>query len=133
MKKIISFRHAGSLLLVILIFLFIFHILVIAGILPSDIVWGGGTRRMTQDRVITFEFISLIILLLFMLITLLKTGRIKGENLKLTASLATWIMFAYFILNAITNFASEVKTEQIVFGPLALILALLSLRLAIEK
>jgi hypothetical protein len=133
MKKIISLRNAGSLLLVLLIFLFFFHILVIAGVLPSDIVWGGGTQRMTRERVITFEFISLIILLLFMLITLLKTGRIKSDNLKLTANLATWIMFVYFLLNAISNFFSEASTEQIVFGPLSVILAFLTLRLAIEK
>ena len=41
MKKLISAKLVGNILLAALGVLFIFHILVLLGVLPADIVWGG--------------------------------------------------------------------------------------------
>lgn len=41
MKKLISVKLAGNILLAALGLLLIFHILVLLGAIPPDIVWGG--------------------------------------------------------------------------------------------
>ncbi len=131
MKKLISVNFAGKGLLILLALLTVFHILILIEVLPPDIVWGGQLQESTEN-ITVLELLALIVTLLFMLIAYAKIRSIKvGKPVKLL-NIAMWIIFSYFILNIVSNLASAVSFENLVFAPLSVLLALFSLRLAIE-
>ena len=41
MKRLISFEQAGKWLMILLAGLLVFHLLVIVGLVPPEVVWGG--------------------------------------------------------------------------------------------
>ena len=67
MKRWISARLAGNILLAALGFLLVFHVLVLFEVLPAEIVWGGMIQG-GQTNLITLETVALVMTLLFMLI-----------------------------------------------------------------
>jgi hypothetical protein len=132
MKKLISAKFAGSVLLIALGALFIFHILVLLKVLPADIVWGGQIRN-AQANPILLESIALLATLLFMLIIAARAGYVRAGNLSWAVNIGVWMTFAFLVLNALGNLASPVPFEKLVAAPITIILALCALRLAIEK
>ncbi|MNI98604.1 hypothetical protein D3C73_1574810 [compost metagenome] len=73
----------------------------------------------------------MLLTLLFILVISVKIGYIK--KLKKIGNFGVWFIFAYFLLNTIANFASDVTAEKLIFGPVTVIMTLFALRLAIEK
>ena len=71
MKKIISAKLAGRVLLGMLILLSIFHVLVLTRVIPSDFIWGGQVDG-TTGNLFTLEIISLVVTILFIFVTFLK-------------------------------------------------------------
>ena len=59
MKKLISAKLAGNILLAALGVLFVFHILVLLGVLPADIVWGGQITD-AQTNLVMLETVALV-------------------------------------------------------------------------
>ena len=131
MKRVIGVRLAGILLIVLMLLLVAMHVLILVRVLPYDIVWGGQIGD--ASSVIPYEAAALIIMLVFLTAVTMRLGYIKAGRLKKAAGVLTWIVFAYFVLNAVGNFASAVSLENLVFGPLSIVLALLSLRVAIAR
>lgn len=129
MRKLISVKTAGKILIVFMSVLIIFHILILLGILPSDIVW--GSRLENPEQVLIMELIALVITILFFLIIILKVS--NGRKYRKLVNIGVWIIFIYFSLNVIGNLASENLVEKAILSPIALFMALLTLRLAIEK
>ena len=132
MKKLVSAKLAGNILLAALGVLFIFHILILLKVLPADIVWGGQIQG-AQKNLVLFESIALAGTLLFMLIIASKTGYINAGDLSWAVNIGVWLTFAFLVLNTVGNLASGVSFENLVFAPITIILALCALRLAIEK
>ena len=132
MRDIISTKTAAKIMLALLGLLVLFHVLVIIGVIPPGIVWGGRADDST-DRLIILETFGVIITIIMALIVGIKAGYLIMPRLMRAASIATWIVFGYFILNIIGNLAAQTSTEKIVFTPIAVILALLALRLALAK
>ena len=132
MKKIISVHLAGTLLLILLGLLAVFHILVLLQVAPSDIVWGGQIAGSTEN-LFTLELIALIVTLLFMLVVAVKIDLIKAPKLHGVIRVCLWIIFLFFTLSVFGNLTKGVSFEQMVFAPFSLILALLALRLVLEK
>jgi len=122
---------AGQVLLVVLSLLAIFHLLILAKIIPPDFVWGGAIGASTT-RLFVMEAISLLLTLVFLVIVVTKLGYINPDSRARVIRIAVWVMFAYFVLNVIGNLSSGVTIEKLIFAPLALFLALLTLRLGIE-
>jgi hypothetical protein len=131
MKKIIPFRIAGNVLLAALGLLVIFDILVILGIVPPDIVWGGQLQA-AGSNVVVFELVALVVTLFFLLIVAAKMGYVGGGKFKRAVNIGVWVIFAYMILNTVGNLASGVAAENLIFAPLTIVMALLALRLAVE-
>ena len=125
-------KLAGNVLLILMFLLLLFHVLIMLQILPSDIAWGGQLENSSPDR-ITFEIIALSITVLFMLIIAAKTGYINHGKLKKPVNICMWIVVAYFALNSLANFISEVPFENFFFGPLTVLMTLLALRLAVSR
>lgn len=132
MKKLISARLAGNILLTALGLLFVFHILVLFKVLPADIVWGGQIRGV-QANLITLETIALLVTVFFMLIVAAKAGYIQAGKLSVAANIGVWLIFIFLLLNTLGNLASGVSFENLIAAPITIILALCALRLAIEK
>jgi hypothetical protein len=130
MKKIIAFDIAAKWATVLLVLICIFHGLVLLGIIPYKVVWGG---RLTDTReMYTFELTSLAINSCIILLVCWKAGWMKPWLGKRLVQALLWAVFALFLLNTIGNIFSLNHLEAIIFTPLTALLCLLFLRLAIE-
>lgn len=132
MKKFISVKLAGSILLFALALLAILHVLILFKIVPSGIVWGGQIGG-SSGNLVVLETIALLVTLLFALIIAVKAGYVRTTRFKRAASLGMWLVFAYFVLNTLGNLASGISAERLLFAPITIVLAVLALRLALEK
>jgi hypothetical protein len=132
MKKVISLRSAGIVLLVIFGLLVVFHVLVLFQLLPSNIVWGGQIGGSTSS-LRTLEIVSLSFTMVFAVVIAAKIGYIKAGRFMKVINVFLWIIFAYLLLNTVGNLASSSFLEKLVFIPTSIVAAFLVLRLAIEK
>jgi presenilin-like A22 family membrane protease len=129
MKKLISVKLAGTILIVCMSLLTIFHLLILFHVLPSNIVW--GSRLKNPSEVLLMELIAFAVTILFFVIIVVKVS--KPAKFRKLINVGVWVIFIYFSLNVLGNLASENMVEKVVLAPVALIMALLTLRLAIEK
>jgi len=132
MRKLISAKLAGNILLAALGLLFIFHVLVLFKLLPADIVWGGQVKDV-QENLIMLEAVALLVTLLFMFVVAVKTGYIQINKFPGMINACLWLIFMFMILNTLGNLASTVSFENLVFAPVTIVLAVCAFRLAIEK
>jgi hypothetical protein len=128
-KRWISARLAGTILLIAMGAMAIFHLLAIAGVVPPDMVWGGRAG----ESVVALEIVSLGITLLFAWIIAAKAGFVRTARFAKVVGIAAWVVCAYFALNIGGNLVSTSGTERLIFAPVAAVLALLAWRLAAEK
>ena len=132
MKKLISVKLAGNLLLISLGLLVIFDILILLNVLPSNIVWGGQIKDPAANLSV-LELIALVVTFIFAIVIAAKMDYIKAGGFKKAVNIGVWIIFAYLILNTLGNIASGVSFENLIFAPITLALAFCAFRLAIEK
>ena len=132
MNKLISTKLAGNLLLGSLGLLAVFHILVLLRVLPADIVWGGAIQNSTTS-LFPLEMISLLVTLLLAVVIAAKAGYIKPSRFQAVVNIGVWVVFAILLLSMVGNFASGVVFENLIFAPIAVVLAICAYRLAIEK
>lgn len=131
MNKILSERVAAITLLSLLSLFLMFHFLIMLGVIPFEIVWGG--RLTDRAEMLRSETISVILNLLMITVVAIKTNILKVVLPEILLKIVLWIMFLLFLLNTLGNIFSLNKFEQFVFTPVTLILSLLSLRLALSK
>ena len=132
MKKLISVKLAGNLLLISLGLLAIFDILILFNVLPSNIVWGGQIKDPAANLIV-LELIALVVTFIFAIVIAAKMDYIKAGGFTKAVNIGVWVIFAYLILNTLGNLASGVSFENLIFAPITLVLAFCALRLAIEK
>jgi hypothetical protein len=131
LKKVISQRVASLGLLILFLLVIIFHILVLVQIIPYQIVGGGRLENVTQ--MIRFESISVALNLFMLTLVAIKSGYLKWRLDRRWIQIGLWIMVALFSLNTVGNLLAINDLERWIFTPLTLLLAVFSLRLAIEK
>lgn len=132
MTKIISAKLAGNTLLGSFGLLAVFHVLVLVGVVPATIVWGGQVGA-SPESLLVAELIALAITALFAVIVASRTGYLKADRFRTATKIGVWLIFAYLLLNTLGNLASAVSIENLIFAPLTVLLALCALRLALEK
>lgn len=130
MIRKIPFRTAVNLLLFILSALMVYHLLIVSGVIPFDIVWGG--RLKTADEMYRMESLAIIFNVVMLLVVAIKGGYIKSIKPGKVITVLLWIMFASYVLNTLGNAMSVNKLEAAIFTPLTLIAAILCMRLAVE-
>ncbi len=131
MKRIIPIRIALVGLFLLLSLFSVFHVLVLTGVIPYTIVWGGKMQAPAQMQLM--EGISLGIMLALLTVV---GSRAEIIPLKLPArafKIVFWAMFVLFLLNTLGNLASVNDFERFAFPPVTLLMAIFSLRIAIEK
>jgi hypothetical protein len=131
LKNFIPERLAITGLIVTLSLVIVFHILVISGLIPFQIVWGG--RLTDRSQMLAFEAFSIIINLLMLSIIAIRAGLIKLNISRKFINIVLWMMSTLFLLNTIGNIFSNNELEKIIFTPLTLLLFLLTFRLALNK
>ena len=132
MKKLISEKLAGNLLLISLGLLATFDMLILLNVLPSNIVWGGQIKDPAANLIV-LELIALVVTFIFAIVIAAKMDYIKAGGFTKAVNIGIWVIFAYPILNTLGNLASGVFFENLIFAPITLALAFCAFRLAIEK
>jgi hypothetical protein len=130
MKNLISIRLATLALLVIFTLVMVFHLFVIIGVIPFNMVWGG--RLQTHEQMISFEVTSILLNFTMLAVVAVYAGYLKVKLNPGIIKVVLWIMVILFLLNTIGNLFSNNEWEKIIFTPITLLLAIFSLRLAIE-
>lgn len=130
MKITIRSKILARLLFALLLLLLLFHLLVIFRMLSSDFLWGG---RAPDENLIVLEVLSVFIILVFILVTWLKIRAMHKRKQDRLINVFLWIMSIYFFLNTFGNLASMARIETWILRPLSLIMALLALRIALDK
>lgn len=118
-------------LLILLSLLLVLHFVILAKIIPYNLVWGGRLR--SNKEMYRFEIFSIIINSLFIIIILVQANLLATEIPKKIINYALWLMTGLFLLNTVGNAISENKLEQIVFTPITILLAIFSLILAVSN
>ncbi len=118
-------------LLVILSATIVFHVLVLAKIIPYKIVWGG--RLKTDADMYKFELISLILNLFFLCVISIKAGVFKVDFPENVLNYIVWAMTALFFLNTVGNLLSKNSLEKKIFTPVTILLTIFLLILALTK
>jgi hypothetical protein len=131
LRKLIPVRVAGNILLLAFGLLAIFHVLILAGIVPADIVWGGRTGDSTAS-ILALEIFALVTTMLFGAIVAAKMGYMLAGRFARVITIGLWILFGYMLLNTVGNLAASTTTEKL-FAPITIILALCALRLVLEE
>jgi hypothetical protein len=126
-----SAAMSGKILMVLLALLMVMHVLLLARVIPYDVVWGGNIKDEAQLYV--FEIGALLLNGLFLLITAIRIGYIRAPKLNRAASIGMWITFTYFAMNIISNLTAESSWEKAIFIPVTIIITLLSLRVAVHQ
>jgi len=126
----LSFKWSCIFFYVTIVLGLIFHILVLVGIVPTDIIWGG--RLQTSEEILQFELISILTLSLLGIVILGKQFSVK-KRIQQLCTILLWLFAILFLLNTIGNLVAKNSLETIIFTPITLISAILCVRLAIEK
>ena len=131
MKKYLSAKLSGKILISLLLLLLAFHILVLVKVVPNEIVWRGQID--SSSDLLLYEGLSVFITIIFIVVITLKIGLIKSVRFTKVVNITTWIIFIYFLLNIAGNLTSEIILEKIIFTPITIVMTILAFRLAIEK
>jgi len=130
MYRFFSFKRAFQISLTLYSIFFIFHLLVMVGVIPQEIVWGG--RVESREELIGFEMVSITILLIALTLTLLRAKYLHHPKFAKITQYTMWFLFALFVLNTIGNLLAVDLMETLLFTPVTLLLAVSTWRLAQE-
>ncbi len=98
-----------KLLLFLIALVLAFHSLVLIGIVPHEIVWGG---RINKEQVWSFELASMLITIFLALVLLMKEEKLP---FRFPTKLLNIIILAYiflFVLNTIGNLMAKSMIEK---------------------
>ena len=122
MEKKVNYKTSINIFLGLLITVILFHITIMAKVIPYDIAWGG--RLQNDSEMYVFETISILINLFLGFILLMKGNYIKFQFKKKTIDIILWIFLALFVLNTVANIFAKTNFEKL-FAVLTFISAIL--------
>ncbi|MCB9207511.1 MAG: hypothetical protein H6610_11180 [Ignavibacteriales bacterium] len=129
MEDIISIELAGYILLITLGLLIIFHILIVVGKVPYNIVWAGKIK--SKKELFLMESISLFISLMAVIIVGSKTKNLIFIEDQTIVNTGMWILLALFVFNTIGNLTAKNPIEKYGFGTLTILISFLVLRILV--
>lgn len=119
-QKRMNSKTAIKIMLGLLSMVIVFHLCIVAKIIPYDITWGGRLKHDTEMYV--FETVSILINLVLGFTLLMKGGYIKFQLTERTINIVLWAFFVLFILNTVGNIFAQTNFERF-FAALTLIFA----------
>lgn len=127
MFKIKSFKFEIAAMLVILSLVILFHILILAEIIPYNIVWGGKFQNVHQMWI--FEAVSVLINAFMILVVAIKGQVIKFRVSVKIINVLLWLFVVLFVLNTVGNLLAKTTTETVIFTPITFVSAILCFRI----
>ncbi len=106
-----NYKTSIKILLALLIAVILFHISVIAKVVPYDIAWGG--RLQDDSEMYVFESISILIILFLGLVLLMKGDHVKFRFKNKTTNIILWIFLSIFLLNTVGNIFAKTNFEKL--------------------
>ena len=100
-----------------------FHVSVISGVIPYDVVWAGKIN--TIEEMYVFEVVSIAINLLFITVLVLKAQYVKNNIPDRLLNTILWMFLILFVANTISNLMAKTSFERYVFTPITLFAAIL--------
>ena len=88
----------------------VFHVLILIGALPQNIVWGG--KIIEPKTILYLEFAALFIMLFLGFLILVKTKIVQWNWQAKTINRWLFAFSIYFILNTFTNLLAETTFEK---------------------
>jgi hypothetical protein len=131
MKKLFTEHTATYCIFITLSLIVLLHLLVFAGIIPFQIVWGG--RLTNRSQMLRFESISITANLVMLAVVAIHAGVLNWRINPTVIRIVLWAMCGLFLLNTLGNLLSTNTVEKLVFTPLTLLLAICCFRLALDK
>lgn len=128
-KTRISEKMAGYFLLLLMSGTIIFHSLILLGIIPYSITWGGQLE--SDEQMYLFESISIGLTLLMAWMVIVRIGLLEAKLPALLSKFVFGGMALLFTINTVGNLFAVNSLETILFTPITLFLAIASFRLAI--
>ncbi len=128
--KRIKVKTAAGILLAVGAGAIMFHVLVIAGVVPYVYVWGG--RLQGTAEMVVFEAVSIVLVLVVMALVAMRGGFIKSRLPRKALSLLLWALAILFTFNTLANMLATTMLEMAIGTPLTLIAAVLCARLALR-
>ena len=127
--KKIDVTTAAKTMIALLSCVLIFHVFVLVGVIPYDVVWGG--RLKTSSQMYSFESVSITVNFIMILAIAMRVKMIPQYINGKVLQGAMWFLVALFLLNTLGNIFSLNKLETILATPMTLISAVLCCRVAI--
>jgi hypothetical protein len=106
----------------------IFQLALALGAPLGRFAW-GGQHRVLPARLRVGSIVAIAVYALIVVIALDRSGAIDVFP-DLFATIAMWVVFAYFALGIVLNAASRSKSERVVMVPVTIVLAVLSFCIA---
>jgi len=126
----IPLNIATRVLVVVPIFIILFQSLILLGILPFDIVWGG---KLTPATVVPMVSFAIILNVLVLAIGLVKGGWVSQSVVVQVTRNVSWFMFYFLLCNTVLNLFSETLFEVIVFTPIVALVTVCLFRVLVSK
>ena len=123
--KKLPFRAAYMSLIVLPAMFLVFHALIIAGILPRNIVWGG---RLTDTTFLPLELLALTLNFLLILTGCVAGKFISSKAAALIVDNIKWFLFYFVVVNTVLALFSK-TTLEVVMTPVTALYALCLYRL----
>jgi len=101
-------------LILLLSFLVLMHVLILIKVIPYNMLW-GSLLKSDQDMV-RFESVSLVVSIVFLWLAIEATGYIEGIVPSSWSGWILWVLGGFFALNTIGNLTSKNKVERYVFA-----------------
>ncbi len=130
MKKLIPFHKAVKISVIIMVAVTLFNLLVIVGVFPYSMVWGG--RLQSKEEMVVFELISIATNVLCVVLILGKSKWLLSSYYKLF-NVLIWLLPVLNLLGIMGNMASTSNIERALFVPVTIVMFVLTLRIALEK
>lgn len=124
-------RLAEHILLLLLAMVGIFHLLVVIGLVPYALVWGGRLASFKTAQLT--EVFSFLISLVMLLIVAIHAGYLRPVLSRKVTLLFIRIFLFLFLLGTVGNLLSKNAIEQFVFAPITLVLTLCCLQISSAK
>jgi hypothetical protein len=130
MLRHIPFRTAAYTLFALFIAAIIFQLVVLAGLIPTEMVWGG--RLQNEGERTVGALVSISFVLVFVALVLMRMGRI-GRSMPAVGKWGMWLVCALFALNTAGNLFALDLRETVIFTPVTLISGVLAARVAMGE
>ncbi len=130
MLRHIPFRTAAYTLFALFVAAIIFQLVVLAGLIPTEMVWGG--RLQNEGERTVGALVSISFVLVFVALVLMRMGRI-GRSMPAVGKWGMWLVCALFALNTAGNLFALDLRETVIFTPVTLISAVLAARVAMGE